>query len=197
MINYVYQKVLISFSFFRFINFFFSPLFFDNLTPHPIRWWIKISHTQKIDWHKPTERIFCSEQNFLHRCQIKIPLRSGRTSNCESHTKKIYEFVLVKQQKWTNKKICEHIWTQILQTKIQNRHETPVLDHPIKIIYVDNDLVVLDKPCSLPVSKWKKIFCNETKKKIHSTKKNFVEMKNFWMAFCVCCKQWDLLLLLL
>lgn len=34
-----------------------------------------------------------------------------------------------------------------------NRHETPVLDHPIKIIYVDNDLVVLDKPCSLPVSK--------------------------------------------
>lgn len=37
--------------------------------------------------------------------------------------------------------------------KLLNRHETPVLDHPIKIIYVDNDLVVLDKPCSLPVSK--------------------------------------------
>lgn len=35
----------------------------------------------------------------------------------------------------------------------RNRHETPVLDHSIKIIYVDNDLVVLDKPCSLPVSK--------------------------------------------
>ena len=32
------------------------------------------------------------------------------------------------------------------------RHETPVLDHPIKIIYLDNDLVVMDKPCSLPVS---------------------------------------------
>lgn len=37
---------------------------------------------------------------------------------------------------------------------VLNRHETPVLDHPIKIIYVDNDLVVLDKPCSLPVSKY-------------------------------------------
>lgn len=37
--------------------------------------------------------------------------------------------------------------------QINKRHETPVLNHPIKIIYVDNDLVVLDKPCSLPVSK--------------------------------------------
>ena len=40
-----------------------------------------------------------------------------------------------------------------VKIKILNRHETPVLDHPIKIIYVDNALVVLDKPCSLPVSK--------------------------------------------
>lgn len=32
------------------------------------------------------------------------------------------------------------------------RHETPVLDHPIKIIHIDNDLVVLDKPSSVPVS---------------------------------------------
>lgn len=34
------------------------------------------------------------------------------------------------------------------------RHETPVLAHPIRIIHLDNDLVVLDKPCSLPVSEW-------------------------------------------
>lgn len=34
----------------------------------------------------------------------------------------------------------------------QNRHETPVLKNPIKIIYIDDDLLVLDKPCSLPVS---------------------------------------------
>lgn len=40
----------------------------------------------------------------------------------------------------------------------KKRHETPVLDHPIKIIFVDNDLVVLDKPCSLPVSSCKKNF---------------------------------------
>ena len=40
--------------------------------------------------------------------------------------------------------------------KKKKRHETPVLDHPIKIIFVDNDLVVLDKPCSLPVSSCKK-----------------------------------------
>lgn len=32
------------------------------------------------------------------------------------------------------------------------RHETPVLANPIKLIHVDEDLVVLDKPCSLPVS---------------------------------------------
>lgn len=32
------------------------------------------------------------------------------------------------------------------------RHETPVLDHPIKIIHLDDDLIVLDKPCSVPVS---------------------------------------------
>uniref|UniRef100_A0A8W7Q566 Pseudouridylate synthase RPUSD2 n=1 Tax=Anopheles coluzzii TaxID=1518534 RepID=A0A8W7Q566_ANOCL len=38
-----------------------------------------------------------------------------------------------------------------LLANIVHRHETPVLDHSIKIIYVDNDLVVLDKPCSLPV----------------------------------------------
>ncbi|KAK9738645.1 RNA pseudouridylate synthase [Popillia japonica] len=31
------------------------------------------------------------------------------------------------------------------------RHETPVLANPIKLIHVDEDLVVLDKPCSLPV----------------------------------------------
>lgn len=34
----------------------------------------------------------------------------------------------------------------------QIRHETPVLSHPIKIIHIDNDLIVLDKPCSVPVS---------------------------------------------
>ncbi|XP_065090802.1 pseudouridylate synthase RPUSD2-like isoform X2 [Ochlerotatus camptorhynchus] len=38
-----------------------------------------------------------------------------------------------------------------LLANIVHRHETPVLAHSINIIYVDNDLVVLDKPCSLPV----------------------------------------------
>lgn len=32
------------------------------------------------------------------------------------------------------------------------RHETPVLAKPIKLIHVDEEIVVLDKPCSLPVS---------------------------------------------
>ncbi|ENN77170.1 hypothetical protein YQE_06308, partial [Dendroctonus ponderosae] len=31
------------------------------------------------------------------------------------------------------------------------RHETPVLSKSIRLIYVDEDIVVLDKPCSLPV----------------------------------------------
>lgn len=51
----------------------------------------------------------------------------------------------VKQhQIWTN-------WTEIKYQTI--RHETPVLDHPIRIIHIDNDVIALDKPCSLPVSK--------------------------------------------
>ena len=32
------------------------------------------------------------------------------------------------------------------------RHETPVLSKPIDIVHLSEDLVVLDKPCSLPVS---------------------------------------------
>lgn len=36
----------------------------------------------------------------------------------------------------------------------KKRHETPVLDHPIKIIHLDDDLIVLDKPCSVPVSNY-------------------------------------------
>lgn len=57
-----------------------------------------------------------------------------------------------------------------------NRHETPVLNHPIKIIYVDNDLVVLDKPCSLPVSKKK----YRTKKKTELNKK--IKFPLIWSA---------------
>lgn len=141
--------------------------------------------------------------------------------------------------------------------KKTNRHETPVLDHPIKIIYVDNDLVVLDKPCSLPVSripqtqkaptritkknlkynspwpsqKWQKnlpsqrmLTSQPTDNKSRSSSKhtsfaavakknpktrnqtrsswkmwkfNMKHEPNIWMTFHVCCKQWDLLLLLL
>lgn len=39
-----------------------------------------------------------------------------------------------------------------LMLLVHYRHETPVLANPIKLIHVDEDLVVLDKPCSLPVS---------------------------------------------
>ncbi|XP_023309919.1 RNA pseudouridylate synthase domain-containing protein 2 isoform X2 [Anoplophora glabripennis] len=38
-----------------------------------------------------------------------------------------------------------------LLANIVHRHETPVLANPIKLIHVDEDIVVLDKPCSLPV----------------------------------------------
>lgn len=40
----------------------------------------------------------------------------------------------------------------IIIKKNTKRHETPVLENSIKIIYLDNDLIVLDKPCSVPVS---------------------------------------------
>ncbi|KAK7873077.1 hypothetical protein R5R35_000360 [Gryllus longicercus] len=38
-----------------------------------------------------------------------------------------------------------------LLANVVHRHETPVLAKPIKLIHVDDELVVLDKPCSLPV----------------------------------------------
>ncbi|XP_076256013.1 pseudouridylate synthase RPUSD2-like isoform X4 [Rhynchophorus ferrugineus] len=38
-----------------------------------------------------------------------------------------------------------------LLANVVHRHETPVLSHSIKLIHVDEDIVVLDKPCSLPV----------------------------------------------
>ena len=36
--------------------------------------------------------------------------------------------------------------------RLLSRHETPVLSKPIEVIHLSEDLVVLDKPCSLPVS---------------------------------------------
>uniref|UniRef100_A0A1B6MUR0 Pseudouridylate synthase RPUSD2 n=2 Tax=Cicadellinae TaxID=33370 RepID=A0A1B6MUR0_9HEMI len=38
-----------------------------------------------------------------------------------------------------------------LLANIVHRHETPVLAKPLRLIHVDDDIVVLDKPCSLPV----------------------------------------------
>jgi len=38
-----------------------------------------------------------------------------------------------------------------LLANIVHRHETPVLSKPIDVIHLSEDLVVLDKPCSLPV----------------------------------------------
>ncbi|XP_049708112.2 pseudouridylate synthase RPUSD2 isoform X2 [Helicoverpa armigera] len=38
-----------------------------------------------------------------------------------------------------------------LLANVVHRHETPVLASPLRIIHVDEELLVLDKPCSLPV----------------------------------------------
>ncbi|XP_053603906.1 pseudouridylate synthase RPUSD2-like isoform X2 [Plodia interpunctella] len=38
-----------------------------------------------------------------------------------------------------------------LLANVVHRHETPVLANPLRIIHVDEELLVLDKPCSLPV----------------------------------------------
>jgi hypothetical protein len=35
---------------------------------------------------------------------------------------------------------------------LTRRHETPVLSKPIEVVHLSEELVVLDKPCSLPVS---------------------------------------------
>ncbi|XP_075991937.1 pseudouridylate synthase RPUSD2-like isoform X2 [Anticarsia gemmatalis] len=38
-----------------------------------------------------------------------------------------------------------------LLANVVHRHETPVLASPLRLIHVDEELLVLDKPCSLPV----------------------------------------------
>ena len=35
----------------------------------------------------------------------------------------------------------------------KHRHEIPVLDDEIKLIYEDEDYLVVDKPCSIPMVK--------------------------------------------
>ena len=39
------------------------------------------------------------------------------------------------------------------------RHETPVLSKPIEVVHLSEELVVLDKPCSLPVSLYFNLLC--------------------------------------
>lgn len=43
-----------------------------------------------------------------------------------------------------------------------DRHETPVLAKPIEILYIDQDLVVLDKPGSIPVHNFSKNLDNSS-----------------------------------
>ncbi|CAB4064704.1 Bifunctional protein RIB2,RNA pseudouridylate synthase domain-containing protein 2 [Lepeophtheirus salmonis] len=46
---------------------------------------------------------------------------------------------------------CYRLRHNDLLANIVHRHETPVLSKPIEVIHLSDDLVVLDKPCSLPV----------------------------------------------
>ena len=56
------------------------------------------------------------------------------------------------QMYWVyDKKSDGYIWRFFLPLGYC-RHETPVLSKPIEVIHLSEDLVVLDKPCSLPVS---------------------------------------------
>ena len=41
------------------------------------------------------------------------------------------------------------------------RHETPVLSKPIEVVHLSEELVVLDKPCSLPVSLYFNLSCDK------------------------------------
>ena len=41
-----------------------------------------------------------------------------------------------------------------LLANIVHRHEVPVSSEEIKIVHIDDDLVVVNKPASIPVSKW-------------------------------------------
>lgn len=79
--------------------------------------------------------------------------------------------------------IANHGWLGLAH----NRHETPVLKTPIKIIYIDDDLLVLDKPCSLPVSS--AFVCpngNPTPRLAQGNCETFgVEFDPFWGARCL------------
>lgn len=70
---------------------------------------------------------------------------------------KCAKYKCIKTYTHAQKQMYSNIYRQIDKQKymcMHIRHETPVLDHPIKIIHIDNDLVVLDKPSSVPVSSW-------------------------------------------
>ena len=39
----------------------------------------------------------------------------------------------------------------VIQSKTLVRHETPVMFKTVQIIHQDDEMIVVDKPCSLPV----------------------------------------------
>ena len=56
---------------------------------------------------------------------------------------------------WKHAKLRCHI------SNLCFRHETPVLSKPIEVVHLSEELVVLDKPCSLPVSLYFNLSCDK------------------------------------
>ena len=79
----------------------------------------------------------------------------------------IKHFSHLKKTGWSNGKPKKLVtgWKQAkLRCHISDlcfRHETPVLSKPIEVVHLSEELVVLDKPCSLPVSLYFNLSCDK------------------------------------
>ena len=47
---------------------------------------------------------------------------------------------------------CNIVSTDFLKCTLYCRHEVPIKAQPIQIVAIDDDIVVVDKPASIPVS---------------------------------------------
>jgi 23S rRNA-/tRNA-specific pseudouridylate synthase len=61
------------------------------------------------------------------------------------------KFQICRLTKLTKKKFKRIIHLSVLYT-FSHRHEVPVTSQPITIVFMDDDIVVVNKPASIPVS---------------------------------------------
>ncbi|KPJ11835.1 RNA pseudouridylate synthase domain-containing protein 2 [Papilio machaon] len=93
---------------------------------------------------QPITLVHIDEEIVVVNKPASIPHHNGRSRS--AHVKP----TLIYYCHFTEKKNQPHFDLK-KELLISRMHETPVLASPLRIIHVDEELLVLDKPCSLPV----------------------------------------------